>query len=275
MKIIIAKEAGFCYGVKKAVNILEDLSEKGRIFTFGALIHNPQYIEKLKSEGIGVKENISEIESGDTIIIRSHGVSEKVLQEISSKGAKVIDATCPFVKNAQLAAKRLEKEGYDVVVIGDPLHPEIKGIVGNLKNGKVIKNLDSFEDIKCSERVGIISQTTLDRKDFEEITKKFIAKYAEVKVVDTICSASKEKQEETRNLAGDVDVLIVIGGKNSANTTHLKEIAEKITKTYHIESADEVDADWFLGIETVGITAGASTPDYLIEELAEKIKEFI
>jgi len=274
MKILVAKNAGFCFGVKKAVNILEKkLTENKNIFTFGDLIHNPQFINRLKEKGVGVKEEISEIKKVDTIIIRSHGVSDKVIEEIRSQGANVVDGTCPFVKNAQFAALRLEKDGYSVFVIGDKNHPEVKGILGNLKNGEAISDFSEIEN-ELPKKVGLLSQTTLNRSKFEEIILEFKQVCEEVKVVDTICKATKEKQEEAKEIAQKADIFIVIGGKNSSNTKQLKGIGEKITRTFHIEEAVEIQEEWFDRVNTVGITAGASTPDYLIEEVIQKIGEF-
>lgn len=273
MHIILAKNAGFCFGVKRAVDAVFDvIDKKENIYTFGPLIHNPQFISELKKRGVGVLESISKVKKGDTIIIRSHGVSDSVIEKIKEKGAEIIDATCPFVKRVQNEAKTMEKEGYSVFITGKSDHPEVKGVLGNLKKGEIIEDLASAEKLRNFPRIGIVSQTTFERFKLNKILEFATSLNADLKIVNTICNATQEKQEEVFNLSKKVEVLIVIGGKNSSNTTHLAEVASKNAKTFHIELAEEIDKNWFKGVEKVGITAGASTPDYLIEQVKQTVE---
>jgi len=275
MEIILAKSAGFCFGVERAIRAVEEEFKKGKkIYTFGPLIHNPQFIQKLEEEGILAIEDTSKIKKGDTVIIRSHGTSKKVLEEIEKKGAKVADATCPFVKRAQLEAKKMEDKGFKVLIVGDENHPEVKGILGNLKGGIAIKGITDLKKIRKYEKVGIVSQTTFEREKFNKIVEKCLVLGNQVEVVDTICNATKEKQEETSKIAKNVDLLIVIGGKKSSNTKHLAQIGKKFTKTYHIEEPSELKVSWFSGAAKVGVTAGASTPEYIIKAVINKIESF-
>jgi len=270
-KIIYAEKYGFCFGVKRAINTLKKI--KGKAYTLGPIIHNPQVVENLKKQGIYPIKNINEIKSG-TLFIRAHGVADKIIKKAEEKGLKVIDLTCPLVKKAQVLAKNLEKEKYQVVILGAKKHPEIKAISANLKKPLVIENEKEVKLIK-NKRLGIISQTTSDIKNIKNLIEKIKHKAKEVKVYDTICPATKERQEAAIKLAKKSDIVIVIGGKNSSNTKKLKRVCQDITKTHHIQTEEELKKGWFKNKKIIGITAGASTPDWLIEKVVRRINRLI
>lgn len=272
IEVLIAKNAGFCFGVKRAIDMAFDAARKcERVYTLGPIIHNPQEIEKLKSEGVLITDNIDD-DSIKTLIIRTHGVSEDISNKLAKKSYKVIDATCPFVKKAQQYAKLLKEEGYQVVIIGDKEHPEVKGLMSYAGEDVVVVNAnDPMPRIKS--RVGIIVQTTQP----VDVLKRFlndIVEYAkEIKVFNTICNSTALRLKETKEISKKVDVMIVVGGKNSANTTQLAQMCRsELIPTYHIETASEIKREWFIKADRVGVTAGASTPDWIIKEVEEFIR---
>ncbi len=278
VEIITAEHAGFCFGVKRAVKLAEESSQnsKGRVFTLGPIIHNPQEVNRLKKLGVNPLEN-EELREGDTVIIRSHGIPPEKERELKEKGLRVVDATCPYVKAVHEAVCKLVKEGYFVVLVGEKNHPEVIGTLGYLKEckgkGIVVEKLEDIEEALKYERVGIVAQTTQNEEFFKRVVGEIAVWVKEVKVVNTICNATSLRQESVRKLAPKVDVVIVIGGKNSGNTRRLYSIAKEINpRTYHIETADELKPEWFEGVKRVGITAGASTPDWIIEDVKNKIK---
>jgi len=274
MQIVVAEKAGFCFGVKRAIDIALDCAGemKEGVYTFGPLIHNPQVVEKLRLMGI---KPIMDIHSPEikTLIIRTHGVAPKVYGEISSLGYKVVDATCPFVKKAQHYGKKLKEEGYQVLILGDREHPEVKSLLGFAGDDViVIGNNEPIPPLR--ERVGIIVQTTQPFEALKRLLSGVVTIVKEVKVYNTICDSTSLRLEETRNLAKEVDVMIVVGGKVSANTTQLFTLSREFCpRVYFIERANELQKEWFNGTERVGITGGASTPRWIIDEVVEKLKE--
>jgi len=274
VRIELAKSAGFCWGVKRAVNIAVKAVEEagGRALCLGELIHNRREIERLRSLGIEFVEDMEDLKEGDTVIIRSHGVSPKVLEFLKGRGVKVVDATCPFVKDVHEKATRLEKEGYPILILGNPNHPEVIGIAGHVKNPMIINRLEDLEKLPNMKKLGVVCQTTLNLSFFKEAISILSLKVKDLKVYNTICNATSIRQKETRELARRVDVMLVVGGKNSSNTTKLFQIAKEVNpKTYHVESGEDVEPDWFLDAEVVGITAGASTPQWVIDEIVNRI----
>ena len=249
-------------------------NNSGPIFSLGPLIHNPQVVEYLKKTGISEIDNIDEAEKG-TLIIRSHGVGPDLLERAGKRGYKIVDATCPFVRRAQALARDLTDEGYQVVVVGDKNHPEVQGIVGWTDGSAlVVENPAEAALIKKDCRIGVVAQTTQPLKNYESIVKVLGAEGAEIKACNTICSATTERQEAALNLARQVDVMIVVGGSNSANTRKLASLCRETgTPTYLIETADELDRDWFQGAKVAGLTAGASTPDWIIEEVKRRMSQ--
>ena len=274
MEIVIAPHSGFCFGVKRAVEIVREKAKKGKVYTLGPLIHNPPMVEKLKEEGILTISEDSEVR-GKRVVIPSHGLPPQKLENIYENADEVIDATCPIVKNAQDMAKFLEEEGYEVFIIGDAEHSEVKGIAGNLKNSPVI--ISSINEIpeKIPKRVGIVSQTTMDIFRAKEIISGLIPKTQELRFINTICSAISLSQQALRNVLRKVDGIVVVGGKNSANTRRLYEISlNSGKKTWWIERGKELKREFFNGIKKIGITAGASTPDWIIKEVVEYLRKF-
>lgn len=276
MKVILAKHHGFCYGVKRAVKIAQDsVSLEGKAYTLGPIIHNPQMVEKLANEGVGMVHSLDDIRQG-TVIVRSHGVGPKVYEQAEEKGLTLVDATCPHVKKAQMAAYELSEAGYQVIIVGEKSHPEVKSIFEWSKNRAIIIEHEAeLNDIVFFNKVGVVAQTTFSGEEFQKIVNSLIERVENVKVERTICNATEKRQEAAVELANQVDMMIVIGGKNSANTTRLAELCLKKNKhTYHIETVNEINDNWFnKGINTIGITAGASTPDWLIEEVYHKMNQ--
>ena len=272
MEIYIVKTAGFCFGVKRAVNMAFGTTNKPskRVATLGPIIHNPQVVEKLREAGV---EPVTEV-SGDVdiLIIRTHGVPAELYEELKEKDLELIDATCPFVKKAQQYAKLLREEGYQVVILGDKDHPEVKGILSYAgKTAFVVRDADDLPALHS--RVGIVVQTTQPIEALKNLLERVIQTAKEVKVYNTICNSTALRLRETEEMARKVDLILVVGGNNSANTKQLTSLCNEIkVKTYHIETADELRPEWFAGAEKIGITAGASTPDWIINDIVKKIE---
>jgi len=273
MEIILAKQAGFCFGVKRATQMAFEAAGKGEdTFTLGPIIHSPQVVQKLEEMGVKVLKDLAEMESG-TIIIRSHGVASDELTEAVRKELDIVDATCPFVKKAQEHVKSLSEAGYHVVVVGDADHPEVQGIVSYAK-GKVyvVGSGEEAAGLPRMGKIGVVAQTTQSFENLKNVVVECLTKGGEIRVFHTICDATAVRQEEAKELARQVDCMIVIGGYNSANTRRLAEVCTELqTRTYHIETAQQLDPVWFEGVGRVGITAGASTPKWLIDEVMERI----
>jgi len=274
MEVILAEYLGFCYGVKRAIKIARENAD-GKSCTLGPIIHNPQMVARLKDEGVDVVENLSDMKEG-TVIIRSHGVGPKVYEEAKMKGLHIVDATCPHVKKAQLSAKKLVEEGYQVIIIGEKNHPEVKSIFEWSNNKAVIlETEEEAKQLSSCQKLGIVSQTTVSGERFKKIVEKLIDKSNEIKILRTICTATDQRQAAAIELAQRVDLMLVIGGKNSANTTRLAQLCKEKCKTYHIETADELSPEWLNQIEKIGITAGASTPDWIILEVQNKCQTML
>ena len=273
-KITIAKSAGFCFGVKRAIDLAQDIASKNKdVYTFGPLIHNPQEVARLEKENIKVIEDYSNIEKG-ILVLRTHGIPLNIYENLSQKeNIKIVDATCPFVKKAQDIIKELSTDSEQIVIVGEKKHPEVVALVSYGK-GKclVVEDKKDVKNVKKTDIIYVVSQTTQSPKKFEEIVNE-ISKISQVKVFNTICRATFDRQNAAEKLAKEVDIMIVIGGKNSGNTTRLYQICSAITTTYHIENIDEIERDWFNDIKNIGITAGASTPDWIIEKIKRRIQE--
>ena len=271
LEVILADYLGFCYGVKRAIKIArENAAPDGSTCTLGPIIHNPQMVERLKDEGVGTIDCLDDLKRGK-VIIRSHGVGPETYEKAEAMGLECVDATCPHVKKAQLSAKELAEEGRFVVIVGEKEHPEVHSIVqwagGNVA---VIETVAEAASVPNASRLGIISQTTFSGERFREIVSALLDKSRDIRVMRTICTATDQRQRAARELASKVDVMLVIGGKNSANTTRLAQLCANICRTYHIETAEELQPAWFDNIEKIGITAGASTPDWIIKEVYKK-----
>lgn len=270
MEVKVAKFCGFCYGVKRAVEIAMKAADDHTCGgTLGPLIHNPQLIQELEIKGIACKESLAEFSTGDTVIFRSHGVGPEIYKAAEQKGLKILDATCPNVRMAQQKAFAAANEGYYPIIVGEKNHPEVKSILKWAgKNAIVIECIKDISDIPQKEKYAVIIQTTFELEKFEKILSAVQkARPGEYKVERTICLATSQRQQAALELASEVDAMVIIGGKNSANTRHLYElVADKCPIVYHIETADELEKDMFRDCKKIGITAGASTPDRLIKE---------
>lgn len=270
MKVVVSDGAGVCFGVKRALDlVMEEAAKGGALATLGPLIHNPQAVRQLEDKGIRVVGSISEIESGG-VVMPSHGVPREVREAAESAGLRVVDATCPFVATVHQKARDLAADGYVVVVVGDPGHSEVRAILSAAGEGaRVVSGVEDARAIDWSgARVGIVSQTTQVAARFGDVVGAIAATAREVLAFNTICCATTHRQTAARELAPTVDAMFVVGGRNSANTNRLAEICREAgVPTYHIETASEIRREWVEGMNTVGLTAGASTPDWLIEEV--------
>jgi 4-hydroxy-3-methylbut-2-enyl diphosphate reductase len=274
MKIILAESAGFCFGVKRATSMAFDAAEHyHQICSLGPIIHSPQLVKKLEEKGVRVIENVAEIPEG-AVIIRSHGVTSVELDHILERELNIVDATCPFVKKAQDHAALLSREGYVVILVGEAEHPEVQGIVSYARDGEVFVVADrrQAEELPRKSRIGVVAQTTQSFENLRQVVEVCLEKSKELRVFNTICSATTVRQNEARNIARQVDMMLVIGGFNSANTNRLAQICIEIQpQTHHVETAEQIEAAWFAGVSTVGITAGASTPRWIIDEVMERV----
>lgn len=271
MEVILAEYLGFCYGVKRAIRLARESAESGNASTLGPIIHNPQMVARLEEEGVGSVDSVDEVPDGGTVIIRSHGVGPEVYEKAEKRPIRLVDATCPHVKKAQKAAYRLAQDGYSVVIIGEKQHPEVKSILewaGG--HAVVVETEEEAEGLSPFAKLGIVAQTTCSGAKFQSIAARLIAKSNDVRILRTICTATDQRQSAALALAAEVDMMLVIGGKNSANTTRLAQLCAEKTVVHHIETASEMEDEWFHNIKKIGITAGASTPDWIIREVYQK-----
>ncbi|KJU85034.1 hydroxymethylbutenyl pyrophosphate reductase [Candidatus Magnetobacterium bavaricum] len=270
MKITVAKRAGFCFGVKRAVNIAFDMaSKKEGVCTLGPIIHNPQLVKSLEDQGVHcVNEPHEDMKA---VIIRTHGIPIQMYDKIVDMGIEVIDATCPFVKKAQQYAKLLKQENYQVIILGESVHPEVKSIMSYVGQDVIVVENEHVPE-RLKTRVGVVVQTTQPVSALKRLLNNIVERVKEIKIYNTICNSTALRLKETSDISNNVDVMIVAGGRNSANTTQLANHCQGIgVSTFHIETASELDPSWFNGVNHVGVTAGASTPDWIIEEIIERI----
>lgn len=281
--IRVAKSAGFCFGVNRSVELIYSLIEKGeKIATLGPIIHNPQVVEDLKKRGVVIANSLEEIPEGYKAVIRSHGVPKNVYEEIKAKNIEFCDATCPFVSKIHSIVEKNYNEGKKILIAGDKNHPEVIGINGFCDNTAIIFK-DSEELIKLIENGQIVSeidyvlvaQTTFNKNEWKKSTKIIKKLYTNLKFFDTICNATEERQTEAEKLSAESNLMIVIGGRSSSNTNQLVKVCEKNCRTIHVETADELRGANMYGEMKVGITAGASTPAYIIEEVTNKMSEVL
>ena len=276
MKVILADKIGFCFGVKRAVKMAEAaLGKNSRIYSLGSIIHNRQVVDGLETRGLKVIKDINQAVGG-TLVISSHGLSPKTAKKLTAKGIKIIDTTCPFVLNAQRIAKFLSDEGYAVIIAGDADHPEVKALVGFVsgdvfvvKNGKEASSLK----LKRAEKIGIISQTTQSTGNFLDVVKAVFEKGPkEVRIFNTICRDTEDRQLSASRLAKRADLMLIVGGKDSANTRRLFEVCNKLQRnSHHIEAEGELDRGWLEAGQVVGIASGASTPDWVVKRVVGRI----
>lgn len=272
MKIELAESYGFCFGVKRAIKIAE---ENRNSATYGPLIHNANEIDRLKNDfNVALSENLDSFKAGETAVIRTHGIPKQELSTLHERQVNVVDATCPYVTKPQQICEEMSAQGYDIVIFGDEAHPEIKGVKSYADDHVyVVNSPDEIEGLKLREKVVTVAQTTRKIEEYQQIVGKLMAKHKEVRVFNTICNATFDNQDAVRDLAQKADVMIVIGGKNSSNTKQLHSIAkEYCPDSYHIESQNDLQENWFDHKTFCGISAGASTPDWIIDEVITKIK---
>ena len=276
MEILRARTQGFCFGVeltyKKA---LAETAEHEDVYTMGNIVHNPIIVKELEEHGLKNADSVEDIESG-TLFVRAHGLPPQTLEQAEKKGLRVVDATCPMVTRTQKLAKKLQEEGRSIVILGDPNHPEVRGIAGHVPGALVMNEWPADDSqLRRMRRIAIVSQSTLNEDKFKELVAKIAAINYETRVYNTICPDTQGRQLSARELAREVDVMVVIGGTKSANTKHLAEISEvEGAKAYLVEAAADLKREWFTGDERVGIATGASTPGFLADEVEQKLLEW-
>ena len=277
MEIEKASAMGFCFGVKRAIELVESAArERGPLQTLGALVHNRQVVKRLVECGVGVAESLDEVK-GSIVAIASHGVGPEVMDLVQARGFEVVDATCPFVSKAQVVARKLGREGLGVLVFGDAAHPEVRGVLGYAgENASAALEVPSMGTLP--PRLGILCQTTQNQEHFADflagVISRDFAGFSELRIFNTICDATSKHQVAALELAERVDLMVVVGGQDSANTRRLAGICSDTgVATFHIEGAADIDPRWLRGHWRVGVTAGASTPDEVIEEVVEALAE--
>lgn len=269
-----AKSLGFCFGVKKAIKQAEKTKDAS---TIGPLIHNNEEITRLQRDfNVKTIEGINELTNEKKAIIRTHGITKNDLKSLETKGIEIIDATCPFVKKPQEIVEKMSSEGCEIVIFGDANHPEVKGIKSySSTNAYVVLEERELADIKFKGKVAVVSQTTKKVENFMKIVNFLMLKVKEVRVFNTICDATFKNQEAIKSLSLTSDVMIIVGGKNSSNTKQLFLIAQNNCKdSYHVENEEELQKEWFIGKNVCGISAGASTPEWIIKKVEDKILSF-
>jgi len=273
--IIRSPHIGYCFGVKRAMRLIEQgLADYGSpIYTLGDVIHNPPEVERLRSRGVMPVASVSEVPEGGTLVLRAHGVHPELLREAERRRIRVLDATCPFVQRSQLFARRFAEDGRVVVIVGDPAHPEVQAVAGHAGGGVlIVRSPAEAAAVDPIERAGVVIQTTFPRAEAEGVVEALRGRVADLLVNDTICEATEARLEAALALARRVDVVLVIGGRNSSNTRRLLEVcAGSGVRSRLVQSPAEVEPSWFSGIERIGIATGTSTPDWLIEAVLEKI----
>ncbi|MDD2905278.1 MAG: 4-hydroxy-3-methylbut-2-enyl diphosphate reductase [Sulfurimonas sp.] len=273
MKIELAENYGFCFGVKRAIKIAE---ENKNASTYGPLIHNSKEIERLEKDfNVGLTNDYKTFKAGDKAIVRTHGIPKLELEALKNNGVNVVDATCPYVTKPQQIAQEMSEAGYEVIIFGDEEHPEIKGVKSYATNGAiVVTSIEEIKKLKFSEKIAMVAQTTRKVDEYMAIVNYLIPRHKEVRVFNTICNATFENQVAIRDLSELADVMIIIGGKNSSNTKQLFSIAkEHCWDSYLIEDENEIDFSWFDTKEFCGISAGASTPEWIIQNVINAIQE--
>jgi 4-hydroxy-3-methylbut-2-en-1-yl diphosphate reductase len=280
MQIIRANEMGFCFGVRRAVEMMEEsVKQRGPMVSLGSVVHNPQVVQRLRESGLEVINDVAQ--AGEMpVAITAHGVSRQVISDLEANGVEIIDTTCPIVTRSQQWAHRLSEEGFAVVIFGDPNHKEVRGVLG-WAHGSVLVVASEDEVTELPEgfpsRVGVLSQTTETEARFASFVKKLfevnLDRISELRVLNTLCHATTAQQAATMHLAAEVSLMLVVGGRESANTRHLAVVARECgVETYHIETAGEIKPAWLEGHEKVGVTAGASTPDFIIDQVVARLE---
>ncbi len=274
MEIRKASVQGFCFGVAITVKKAEEaIAARGDVTTLGHVVHNPQMVESLEARGLKNAHNVDEVDAG-ALFVRAHGLPVEVFDKAKEKKLEIIDATCPMVTKIHVQAEKLKADGYKIIVIGDPNHPEVKGTLSHVPGAWCIQTPADVDKLPRSSRVGVVVQSTWSGEGFTDIVRALSSKYYEVRAVNTICTDTHNRQNEALRLAKDVEVMIVVGGKTSANTKHLADLSESHgARAYHIEGPDELRAQWFNGVEVAGLMSGASTPGWLVDQVEARMEE--
>ncbi|MBI44742.1 MAG: 4-hydroxy-3-methylbut-2-enyl diphosphate reductase [Candidatus Marinimicrobia bacterium] len=276
MKIIVAKDAGYCFGVRDAVNLAYDTAkEHGEVYMLGDIVHNENVVNDLEKVGAKVVENIDDVPIDKPLLLRAHGSKRSVWESAEKKGMNLVDATCPLVHEIHREVKKLSEEGRKIFVIGDHGHDEVVAIADQVPNSIVLSTVDEARSLKKIKKAGIVSQSTQTIENVQEIINILMEKVFDLRFVNTICYPTKRNQQQIKQLAKESDVMIIIGSFTSANSKRLTSLSETLNKnTYQVTDSKDIDSSWFNDCETVGISAGASTPDYLIKEVKDKIMSF-
>lgn len=274
MKVNLARSAGFCFGVKDAVDIaLETASKEKNVFMLGDIVHNASVVEMIDQAGVKVIKDLSEVEGG-TLLLRAHGTKPEIYEEAKRRGFKIVDATCPMVLEIHEIVKELEHEGYRIVIVGDHRHDEVVGIAGQVKYPIVVSNPEEAKAISRIRKMGVVVQSTQNIDNVSRIISQLVYKCREMKFINTICGPTIAHQNEIRKMPLENDVMIIVGSFTSANTCRLTQISRELNpRTYQVETANDVKAEWFENAESVGISAGASTPDWIIDEVVRRVEE--
>ncbi len=273
MKIELAQNYGFCFGVKRAIKIAE---ENINASTYGALIHNSKEIERLEKDfRVGLTNDHKSFKAGEKAIVRTHGIPKNELQELQDTKVEVVDATCPYVTKPQQICQEMSEDGYDIIIFGDEAHPEIRGVKSYATYGaRVVTCAKDLQDLKLKDKIALVAQTTRKVEDYMEIANYLIPRHKEVRVFNTICNATFENQEAVKKISKKADIMIIIGGKNSSNTKQLFSISQDdCQSSYHIEDENDLNIEWFRGKSFCGISAGASTPDWIIQNVVNFIED--
>jgi len=276
MKVLVAKKCGFCHGVRNAISMAEKVLAQGKeVYSLGSIIHNRDEVERLAKAGLKTVEMVEEIRSG-TVIVRSHGAAPEQIAKLKEKGIDIVDATCVLVKRVQHIAEELEKDGYKVVIIGDENHPEVRAVMGCVKDAVVIADESDLHKVPEDARLGVVCQTTQSPDYFGEMLGAIgQCCFSELKVINTLCQEAIKRQESAVQLCRQVDVMFVLGGLKSANTQKLAELCKIVnSQTFHLQNWNELDKSTLSGKNIAGVTAGASTPEWIIDEFVKNLEAF-
>ena len=273
MRITIAKDAGYCFGVRDAVNMAYDAADKnGNVYMLGSIVHNEKVVDDLKNAGAKIVRNLSDVPNGSPILFRAHGTINSLWEEANTKNMKIVDATCPLVYEIHHEVKRLAEDGRQIIVIGDHGHDEVIAIANQVKNSIIISNKDEATELTKYKKAGVVSQSTQDIENVQKIINILMTKVFDLHFVNTICFPTKRNHEQIKEMASENDIMLIIGSFTSANSKRLTQLSlEQNNKSYQVTGADDLDPNWFIEVDTVGISAGASTPDYLINEVKKAI----
>ena len=276
MKIILAKDAGYCFGVRDAVNSAYDTSkEYGEVYMLGDIVHNESVVEDLEKNGVKVVSNLNQVPDDKPVLFRAHGTAKEVWKDAEKNKMKIIDATCPLVHEIHKEVKQLDKEGRKIIIIGDHGHDEVIGIASQVQDAIIISTVEEAEKLKKTKKAGIVSQSTQTIENVQDIINILMTKVFDLRFVNTICFPTKRNQEQIKELSEIVDLMIIIGSFTSANSKRLTQLSlERNKNTYQVTNATEIDVSWFKkNINSVGISAGASTPDWIIDSVVKKVKD--